>query len=130
MPGVQRGGCRRWRQRSRPVPDMSLFEPFANVPFYPLVFVLFYGAVAYFLLAMARHLRVFATGKPAVVSERPFDRLVGLVEYAFVQVKMFKDPRAAVLHLAIFWGFILLTIEPANIVTGGLIEVILSVPWD
>ena len=109
---------------------MTLFEPFAAVPFYPLVFVLFYGAVAYFVLAMARHLRVFATGKPAVVSERPLDRLAGLVRYAIVQTKMFQDPRAAILHLAIFWGFVLLTIEPANIVTGGLIEVVLSAPFD
>ena len=109
---------------------MTLFEPFAAVPFYPLVFVLFYGAVAYFALAMARHLRVFATGKPAVLTERPLDRFAGLVRYAVVQTRMFQDPRAAILHLAIFWGFVLLTIEPANIVTGGLIEVVLSIPFD
>jgi Fe-S oxidoreductase len=109
---------------------VTLFEPFAAVPFYPLVFVLFYGAVAYFGLAMARHLRVFATGKPAVLTERPLDRFAGLVRYAVVQTRMFRDPRAAILHLAIFWGFILLTIEPANIVTGGLIEVVLSIPFD
>jgi Fe-S oxidoreductase len=109
---------------------VSLFEPFADVPFYPFVFLLFYGAVVYFALAMARHLRVFATAKPAVVSERPVDRLIGLVRYSFAQTKMFKDVRAAILHHAIFWGFILLTVEPANIVTGGLIEVILSAPFD
>mgnify|MGYP003293847817 CR=1 FL=1 len=48
-------------------------------------------------------------------------RLAGLIEYAFVQTKMFKDPRAAILHLGIFWGFILLTVGTANIVTGGLL---------
>jgi Fe-S oxidoreductase len=105
---------------------------FEHVPFYPLVFALFWGAALVFALAMARHLRVFAAARAAGPS--PFDnipaRLVGLVQYAFVQTKMFKDPRAAILHLGIFWGFILLTVGTANIVTGGLIQAIVSLPFD
>jgi hypothetical protein len=34
------------------------------------------------------------------------------------------------MHAGIFWGFVLLTIGTANIVTGGLIETILSWPLD
>ena len=34
------------------------------------------------------------------------------------------------MHAAIFWGFVLLTIGTANIVTGGLIQAILSIPFD
>jgi Fe-S oxidoreductase/nitrate reductase gamma subunit len=105
-----------------------MFEPFAEVPAYPLVFVVFWGAAAFFVLAMARHLRVFAVARPS----RPFSnvpaRVVGLVQYAFIQTKMFKDARAGVMHFGIFWGFVLLTIGTANIVTGGIIETILSVP--
>ena len=109
---------------------MSVFEPFADVPYYPLVFVLFYGAVVIFALAMARHLRVFAAGRPVAPVERPIDRLVALVQYAFIQSRMFRDLPAALMHHGIFWGFVLLTIEPANIVTGGIIEAILSAPFD
>ena len=43
---------------------------------------------------------------------------------------MFKDPRAAILHLGIFWGFVLLTVGTANIVTGGLIQAVISMPFD
>jgi len=43
---------------------------------------------------------------------------------------MFKDWRAGLMHAGIFWGFVLLTIGTANIVTGGLIETILSWPLD
>ena len=53
-------------------------------------------------------------------------RLAGLVEYALVQTKMFKDPRAGLMHAGIFWGFVLLTIGTANIVTGGVIQTVLS----
>ena len=103
---------------------------FGHVPGYPLVFVLFWGAATVFALAMARHLRVFAavraagpspwTGLPA--------RAVGLVRYAFIQTRMFRDPRAGVMHAGIFWGFVLLTIGTANIVTGGVVQAVLEAP--
>ena len=107
-----------------------MFEPFAEVPAYPLVFPVFWGAAIFFALAMARHLRVFAAARPS----RPFGkvpaRLVGLVQYAFVQTKMFKDARAGLMHAGIFWGFVLLTIGTADIVTGGIIQTVLRVPLD
>ena len=105
---------------------------FEHVPFYPLVFVVFWGAAILFVLAMARHLRVFAAVRatgPSPFQDIPA-RLVGLIQYAFVQTKMFKDPRAAILHLGIFWGFILLTVGTANIVTGGLLQAVISIPFD
>jgi Fe-S oxidoreductase len=109
-----------------------MFPAFADVPAYPLVFALFWGAVAFFALAMARHLRVFAAARAAGPS--PLDdvpaRVAGLIQYAFVQTKMFKDPRAALMHWGIFWGFILLTIGTANVVTGGVIQAVLSLPFD
>src|SRR6476659_10394129 len=107
-----------------------MFAPFAEVPGYPLVFLVFWGAAAFFLLAMARHLRVFAVARPSHPFNRIPTRVVSLVEYAFVQTKMFKDPGAAVMHAGIFWGFVLLTIGTANIVTGGIIQQVLSIPFD
>ncbi len=95
------------------------------------MFFVFWGAVLVFGLAMARHLRVFAAARAAGPS--PFDnvpaRIGGLIEYAFIQTKMFKDPRAAILHLGIFWGFVLLTIGTANVVTGGTIQAVVSAPF-
>lgn len=107
-----------------------MFEPFADVPAYPLVFPLFWGAVAFFALAMARHLRVFAVARPASPTDRIGVRLWGTVRYALAQTRMLKDPRAGVMHLAIFWGFVLLTIGTANIVTGGLIQAVVTAPLD
>jgi Fe-S oxidoreductase len=106
-----------------------MFEPFAEVPAYPLVFPIFWGAAVFFALAMARHLRVFAAAGPS----RPFAnvpaRVAGLVQYAFLQTKMFKDPRAGLMHAGIFWGFVLLTIGTADSVTGGIIQVVLTAPF-
>ena len=41
-----------------------------------------------------------------------------------------RTSRAGLMHAGIFWGFVLLTIGTANIVTGGLIETVLSAPFD
>ncbi len=109
-----------------------MFPAFAEVPAYPLVFPLFWGAVVVFGLVMARHLRIFAVVRaegPSPFSDVP-RRTAGLVRYALVQTRMFKDRRVGVMHLGIFWGFVLLTIGTANIVTGGLIEAIISWPLD
>ncbi|MBI3751245.1 MAG: (Fe-S)-binding protein [Chloroflexi bacterium] len=109
-----------------------MFPAFADVPAYPLVFVVFWGAVAFFALAMARHLRIFAAARaegPSPLDDVPA-RLGGLIRYAFVQTKMFKDPRAALMHWGIFWGFVLLTVGTANVVTGGLVQAIVSAPFD
>ena len=37
---------------------------------------------------------------------------------------MFRDLPAGIMHFGIFWGFVLLTIGTANIVTGGLIQAV------
>ncbi len=109
-----------------------MFPIFEHVPAYPAVFVVFWGAAALFVLAMARHLRVFAAAQPVQPQPRPLGdiprRFTGLVEYALIQTKMFKDWRAGLMHAGIFWGFVLLTIGTANIVTGGVIQAILSIP--
>jgi Fe-S oxidoreductase len=106
-----------------------MFPVFEHVPAYPLVFVVFYGALLLFALVMARHLRVFAVVRPSNPLPRIPARFAGLVEYAFVQTKMFKDARAGLMHAGIFWGFVLLTIGTANVVTGGLIQTVLSMPF-
>ncbi len=107
-----------------------MFPAFANVPFYPLVFPVFWGAVVFFALAMARHLRVFAAARNASPSDRVGTRLWGAVRYGLFQTRMFRDRSAGLMHFGIFWGFVLLTIGTANAVTGGLVQAILEIPLD
>ncbi len=108
-----------------------MFAPFADVPAYPLVFPLFWGAAGFFVLAMARHARVMAAARPAgreLVAELP-RRVGGVLRYAFLQTRMFRDRRAGLMHAGIFWGFVVLTIGTADIVTGGLVQAIVGWPF-
>ena len=94
------------------------------------MFPVFWGAAAFFVLAMARHLRVFAAARNAPPTDRPIARLWGTVRYGLIQTRMFRDVSAGVMHFGIFWGFVLLTIGTANMVTGGLVQAIISIPFD
>ncbi len=107
-----------------------MLDSFPHVPAYPLVFVVFWSAAAFFALAMARHLRVFAATRgagPDALAGLPL-RIGGLLLYVFGQAKMFGDRRAGLMHATIFWGFVLLTIGTANAVTGGLVEAVVAWP--
>jgi Fe-S oxidoreductase len=107
-----------------------MFEAFADVPAYPLVFPVFWGAVVFFGLAMARHLRVFAVARNATPYDRIPVRLWGAVRYGLAQTRMFRDRPAGLMHFGIFWGFVLLTIGTANIAVGGLIGAVIAAPFD
>ncbi|HZB42933.1 MAG TPA: (Fe-S)-binding protein, partial [Ilumatobacter sp.] len=100
-----------------------------QVPLYPLAPLLFWAAAVVFVLLMARHLRVWAFAQPAPVGDEP-GRLGSLFKYAIVQVRMFRDLDAGLMHATIFWGFVILTVGTADRVTFGLVHAIGSWPLD
>ena len=109
-----------------------MFETFAEVPAYPLVFPIFWGAFGIFALMVARRLRVFTAAHadgPSGSSEIG-RRLGGLVRYTILQTRMFRHGRAGILHYAIFLGSTTLLIGNINVVTGGLLQAVIGWPLD
>jgi Fe-S oxidoreductase len=109
-----------------------MFETFAEVPGYPLVFPLFWGAFAIFALIVARHLRIFAAAGadgPSAVTQIP-RRAWGLLEYAILQSRMFREGRVGVMHIGLFLGSTILLLGNANAVTGGLLQAVVGWPLD
>ena len=101
-----------------------------EVPLYPLAPIVFLAAAGLFVLQMARHLRVFAVVRPAVVTDQPPARLGSMVRFALVQVRMFRDATAGLMHAAIFWGFVILTIGTLDRVTFGAVHTVVAWPLD
>jgi heterodisulfide reductase subunit C len=108
------------------------FPGFEHVPAYPLVFPVFWGAFGVFLLVVMRHVRIFAAAHPggSVALDRVPRRLWGVVQYAIVQVRMFRERRVGLMHYALFLGSTILLIGNANAVTGGIIEAVVGWPLD
>ena len=86
----------------------------ARIPFYPVLPLVFVVAAVLFALQMARHLRILATAHPAMVTDAPERRIGALVRFALLQVRMLREPDAGLMHAAIFWGFVVLTIGTAD----------------
>ncbi len=104
--------------------------PFEHVPAYPLVFPIFWGAFGIFALIVVRHVRVWAAahaGGPSPYERIPV-RAWGVVRYTILQVRMFRDARAGIMHYALFLGSTILLIGNINVVTGGLLEAVVGWP--
>jgi Fe-S oxidoreductase/nitrate reductase gamma subunit len=110
---------------------MSL-PSFDHVPFYPLVFAVFWGAVAVFLLEVVRHVRVLqAAGGPGPRAlDRWPRRLWAVIRHALLQDRMFKEWRVGLMHYGIFLGSTITLIGNANMVTGGVVQAVLGWPLD
>ncbi len=109
-----------------------MFDAFAEVPAYPLVFPIFWGAFGVLMLVLARRLRVFtAVRSGASTSDAQIGRRAwGLFRYTVLQTKMFRWTRAGSIHYIVFLGSTLLLIGNINIVTGGLVQAVASWPLD
>jgi Fe-S oxidoreductase len=109
-----------------------MFPAYAEVPFYPLVFPIFWGTFGLFLIIIARRLRVWTAvraGGPVALSEVG-RRAWGLIRYAFLQTKMFRWTWAGTAHYAFFLGSTLLLTANIDMVTGGLLRAVVGWPLD
>ena len=108
-----------------------MFATFADVPYYPLVFPIFWGAFAVFLLIVMRHVRVWqavrAEGSRAFV-QIPV-RAWSVVRYAILQTRMFREGRVGIMHFGLFLGSTTLLVGNSNVVTGGLTQAIVGWPF-
>lgn len=109
-----------------------MFESFAHVPAYPLVFPIFWGGFAIFALIVMRHARVWMAVKsmePRALRNVP-RRIGGVVRYSVIQTRMFTEPDVAIMHFGLFLGSTILLLGNINFVTGGIPEMIFSWPFD
>lgn len=105
---------------------------FDHVPFYPLVFLVFWGAAAIFSLEIVRHVRVLqAAGGPG---PRALDRWPirawGIIRHGLLQDRMFKEWRVGLMHYGIFLGSTITLIGNANMVSAGLVQAVVGWPLD
>ncbi len=110
-----------------------MFPAFEHVPAYPLVFPIFWGAMAIFLLVVVRHVRVMQAAHPGGGPsglDQVGRRLGGLIRYTILQVRMFRQVRVGVMHYLLFLGSTVLLIGNSNVVTGGLVQAVASWPLD
>ncbi len=87
-----------------------------------LIFLLIaVSAIVFFTKNIRKVIRNINLGRSIDRSDQPLDRLKILLKVAFGQKKMVKRPTAAVLHLFVYLGFIIINIEVLEIIIDGLL---------
>jgi Fe-S oxidoreductase len=78
------------------------------------------AAIVAFVYSASRRFQALAAGK----RENRFDRIparIGkTIEYAFLQLRMFRDPYAGIFHIMIFAGFVVLAVRTLSLVVEGI----------
>ena len=78
------------------------------------------AAIALFSLNVRKIIRNINLGKDTDRSDRPAERLFTMLKVAFGQSKMVKRPLAAILHLFVYVGFVVINLEVLEIIIDGL----------
>jgi Fe-S oxidoreductase len=78
------------------------------------------GSLALFANTARVRIGALMAGLPDNRFDRPWERLKGLILYAFVQKRMVRDRYAGFFHLLIFWGFMVLALRSLSLVAEGL----------
>ena len=86
-----------------------------------IIFLIIAAAAALlFSLNVRKIIRNIRMGKPADRSDRPSERFATMMKVAFGQSKMVKRPVAAILHLFVYIGFVVINLEVLEIIIDGL----------
>jgi Fe-S oxidoreductase len=98
------------------------------IPFYPLVVVPVAVAAYLFWRRFRLHLAVLRRGRPLERTDRPLERIWGLIVYVLAQRRLLNDFGPGITHAFIFWGFLVLLATSGNYLTNGLVEAVIGWP--
>jgi Fe-S oxidoreductase/nitrate reductase gamma subunit len=86
-----------------------------NIPYWAQVFLYFSMAIAVLamLLGIYWRIQVWRKGRPSLRFDRLGERFDRLIRYAIAQVKILNQSYPGLMHLGIFWGFVLLFVGTA-----------------
>ncbi|MCH9686504.1 MAG: (Fe-S)-binding protein [Deltaproteobacteria bacterium] len=82
--------------------------------------IIFLAANALFAYNVSRFARVAMLGRPANLAETWGDRFGSLFKFFFGQRKVMEES-SSLHHLAIYWGFLVLTIASTEMLIGGVV---------
>ncbi len=72
-------------------------------------------AIIIFILGLIKRMRLWRIGKPEIRNDHIFKRIGTVLTYGLLHKRILKEPYPGIMHLFIFWGFLLLLIGTALI---------------
>jgi len=88
----------------------------------PIIFgIVFLSAVGFFLYSVNRFLSLLKIAKPEDRFNEVGKRLKNVFVFAFMQTKLLREKLAGILHLCIYWGFVVLLLVVAESIIEGFV---------
>lgn len=84
-------------------------EIYWNIDGYLLMYLVFAVALFFFLKGMHRHYKMWKAGKAEMRFDRPAERFMLMLNQTFAHRRLLRDPFPGLMHLFIFWGFVVMT---------------------
>jgi Fe-S oxidoreductase/nitrate reductase gamma subunit len=79
-------------------------------------------SISFFVLRVRRLISYLLIGKAENRFHSPFRRLSNTITIAFGQAKLLREPLAGIIHVFIFWGFLILLLAIAETIGSGITE--------
>lgn len=89
------------------------------VPGWTILLLIAVVALALFAARVYRLYRYLRLGTPDDRFSDPGARIQRFLTYVLGQRRMFRDPRAGIMHASIFWGFIIITVGTIELLGRG-----------
>ncbi len=99
-------------------PTAQSYFGVSGILLFGILVALAFGA---FSCSISRRFRAIALGTRENRFDRVFTRSWRTLQYALLQLRMFKDPYAGIMHILIFSGFVLLTVRTAALTVEGFV---------
>lgn len=98
-----------------------------------VLLLLLIGSLAAFAVSAYRRTRLLLKGAPSYRIDRIGTRLKELIVVGFLQRILLKEPLAGIMHVLIFWGFMVLLIRTVSLTVLGfspwLFHFLMANPW-
>jgi len=86
----------------------------------PLIFgLIFFGSIGFFIYSISKYLSYIKMGKPDYRFGDIPKRISNTIKIAFLQTKLLRSKLAGILHLCIYWGFVVLLLVVVESVIEG-----------
>ena len=103
---------------------MSLIHPAAETYFgisgYVIAWIIFIFSLSMFFYVLYRRYLLIKSAQPDPRFSSIGKRFIGLITYGFIQKRQPRYLWAGIIHIMIFWGFVVLGLRSMDLVTQGL----------
>jgi len=101
-------------------PNHPALETYLGVPGYYFTRLILILGVFVFCVLMIKRIYLIRVGKPDPRFTAVGERIKGLIKDGFLQKRQLRYLMTGVIHMIIFWGFVILALHSVTLVIGGL----------